>query len=188
MINNLLGFSFGLVRSIEQVEYGEETWSQMLEHVGFRNTVFTTHGIYPDSLMTNLAQAASVLIANGDSPADFTQFFGRCFVRYFSYHGYDKFIQVRPATTDRHPLPDARDGCFQMETLIIDAHWCRLWVTTLVGLWDLERPSEDVNGTRVFCWWQLWINSCLTTFSSLASATTLTGRGSQIKTTLEGCK
>jgi guanylate cyclase, other len=114
-----------LVRPIEQVEYGEETWNQMLEHVGFRNTVFTTHGIYPDSLMTNLAQAASVLIANGDSPADFTQFFGRCFVRFFSYHGYDKFIQVRP---DQHPLPDARDRLMFSNKNVYYRHpdWCRL--------------------------------------------------------------
>lgn len=77
-----------------QLEYGEETWLAMLEHVGHRNTVFRTHHIYPDSLMMKLAEAAVTLVANGSTKQDFLRFFGRCFVRYFSHYGYEKFIKV----------------------------------------------------------------------------------------------
>lgn len=77
-----------------QLEYGEETWLAILEHVGYRNTVFRTHHIYPDDLMAKLAEAAVTLVADGSTTQDFLRFFGRCFVRYFSHYGYEKFIKV----------------------------------------------------------------------------------------------
>lgn len=77
-----------------QLEYGEETWLAILESVGYRNTVFRTHHIYPDDLIMKLADAAVTLVANGSTRQDFLRFFGRCFVRYFSHYGYEKFIKV----------------------------------------------------------------------------------------------
>jgi hypothetical protein len=41
-----------------------------------------------------LADAAVTLVANGSTRQDFLRFFGRCFVRYFSHYGYEKFIKV----------------------------------------------------------------------------------------------
>lgn len=77
-----------------QVEYGEDTWLAILERVGYRNNVFRTHHIYPDDLVMKLAEAAVELVDNGSSAQDFLRFFGRCFVRYFSHYGYEKFIKV----------------------------------------------------------------------------------------------
>ena len=84
-----------------KVEYGEEVWKAILEHVGYKNTVFRTHHIYPDDLIMKLADAAVVLVGNNSPTSstastrqDFLRFFGRCFVRYFSHFGYEKFIKV----------------------------------------------------------------------------------------------
>ena len=78
----------------DKVEYGEEMWQEILERVGYRNTVFSTHAIYPDDLIGKMAETASQLVANGSTTEDFLRFFGRCFVRYFSHYGYEKFIKV----------------------------------------------------------------------------------------------
>ena len=82
-----------------EVEYGEETWFAMLEKVGLsRSMVFRTHHIYSDDLIPKLADAAVQLLAPADAAlnvrSDFLRFFGRCFVRYFSHYGYEKFIKV----------------------------------------------------------------------------------------------
>ncbi|EFX75214.1 hypothetical protein DAPPUDRAFT_250539 [Daphnia pulex] len=77
-----------------KLEYGEETWLAILESVGYRNAVFRTHHIYPDELIMKLADAAVTLDANGSTRQDFLRFFGRCFVRYFSHYGYEKFIKI----------------------------------------------------------------------------------------------
>ena len=65
-----------------------------MEKVGHRNTVFLTHHIYPDDLIGKIAEAAADLVADGSTTDDFLRFFGRCFVRYFSHYGYEKFIKV----------------------------------------------------------------------------------------------
>jgi hypothetical protein len=74
-----------------------------LESVGYRNTVFRTHHIYPDELIMKLADAAVTLVANGSTRQDFLRFFGRCFVRYFSHYGYEKFIKVRLSLSQHYP-------------------------------------------------------------------------------------
>lgn len=79
---------------ITQLEYGEATWLAILEHVGYRNTVFRTHHIYPDNLIMKLAEASALLVTDGSTKEDFLRFFGRCFVRFFSHYGYEKFIKV----------------------------------------------------------------------------------------------
>lgn len=47
--------------------------------------VFNTRQIYPDELMTNLATALAAY--TGDSMDNVMQFFGKCFVRFFSNLG-----------------------------------------------------------------------------------------------------
>ncbi|XP_057364672.1 soluble guanylate cyclase 89Db-like isoform X1 [Daphnia carinata] len=90
----MYGMLLESVQHFIQLEYGEETWLGILESVGYRNTVFRTHHIYPDELIMKLADAAVKLVANGSTRQDFLRFFGRCFVRYFSHYGYEKFIKV----------------------------------------------------------------------------------------------
>lgn len=48
--------------------------------------------VYPDSLMPDLAVALSAI--TGKSYDSFMQFFGRCFVRFFSNLGYDELIKA----------------------------------------------------------------------------------------------
>lgn len=47
--------------------------------------------IYPDSLMPDLAEALSAL--TGESYAYFMDFFGKCFVRFFTNFGYDRMLK-----------------------------------------------------------------------------------------------
>ena len=72
----------------------------MLEHVGLsKSVVFRTHHIYDDDLIPKLADAAVMLALRSDAKdandaSVYLRFFGRCFVRYFSHYGYEKFIKV----------------------------------------------------------------------------------------------
>lgn len=67
------------------MEYGEEVWKKILKVADCKYTVFNTHQVYPDHIMASLAAAcAKVTTASYDS---FMNFFGRCFVRYFSNLG-----------------------------------------------------------------------------------------------------
>jgi len=71
-----------------QLEYGEEIWQQVMEEAGFKFAVFSTHHIYPDNVMTDLATACAMVTGEGATTDHFIQFFGRCFVRFFSNYGY----------------------------------------------------------------------------------------------------
>jgi len=78
-----------LLESIHQLvyqEYGEERWNEVLVQAGLRNTVFATHTIYEDSLMTSLANACAHVIGL-HSGQDYLEQFGRFFVDYFSQFG-----------------------------------------------------------------------------------------------------
>ena len=68
-----------------QLEYGEQIWYRVLEQANCKYICFETHKVYPDNIMASLAAAcAEVTSASYDS---FMNFFGRCFVRYFSTLG-----------------------------------------------------------------------------------------------------
>lgn len=58
---------------------------QMLEKAGVKHTVFNTRQVYPDDLMTKLAAALADHI--GESINSVMEFFGKCFVRFFSNLG-----------------------------------------------------------------------------------------------------
>lgn len=68
-----------------QLEFGEEIWYHILEKADCKHMVFNTRQIYSDELMTNLA--AALAMYTGDSIDNVMQFFGRCFVRFFSNLG-----------------------------------------------------------------------------------------------------
>lgn len=71
-------------------------WNKVIATAGCKFSVFTTHQVYPDGTMSNLATAcAKITNASYDS---FMDFFGRCFVRYFTNLGYvviEKFSIIK---------------------------------------------------------------------------------------------
>ncbi|XP_043470147.1 soluble guanylate cyclase 89Da-like [Leptopilina heterotoma] len=88
----MYGMLLESVQHFVQLEYGEELWLQMLEKAGVKHTVFNTRQIYPDDLMTKLAAALADHI--GESINSVMEFFGKCFVRFFSNLGYDCTIKA----------------------------------------------------------------------------------------------
>lgn len=82
------------VQHFVQLEYGEEIWQQVMEEAGCKFAVFNTHHIYPDNLITSLATACAVITGEEATTDHFMQFFGRCFVRFFSNFGYDLTIRA----------------------------------------------------------------------------------------------
>ena len=79
-----------LIESVHQFiqrQHGDDCWNRILEHAGLRNTVFATHTLYSDSVMTTLAESCAAIIG-GKSKQDFVELFGHYFVEYFSQYGY----------------------------------------------------------------------------------------------------
>ncbi|XP_012288927.1 soluble guanylate cyclase 89Db [Orussus abietinus] len=88
----MYGMLLESVQHFVQLEYGEEMWLQIVESAGTKNVVFNTRQIYPDHLMTDLA--AALAGHTGDTVDWVMQFFGKCFVRFFSNLGYDCTIKA----------------------------------------------------------------------------------------------
>ncbi|XP_013413325.1 soluble guanylate cyclase 88E [Lingula anatina] len=85
-----------LLESIQyfiQSSYGEDKWMMVLEHAGMKNEVFSTHTVYPDNSMHNIASACSEVLKDG-TVDEYLQYFGKCFVKFFSHYGYDKIVRV----------------------------------------------------------------------------------------------
>ena len=88
-----------LLESVEHFlkeKYGEKAWSLIRLRAGVKNHVFVTHECYPDHLMLDLARAAAEVTGKQTkmTAEDFIQFFGICFVKFFSNYGYDRIIRV----------------------------------------------------------------------------------------------
>lgn len=88
-----------LLESVEHFlkeKYGEKTWNLIRLRAGVKNHVFVTHERYPDNLILDIARAAAEVIGKQAkmTPDDFIQFFGACFVKFFSNYGYDNIIKV----------------------------------------------------------------------------------------------
>ncbi|XP_018377678.1 PREDICTED: soluble guanylate cyclase 89Da-like [Trachymyrmex cornetzi] len=88
----MYGMLLESVQYFIQLEFGEEVWLRILEKADCKHIVFNTRHIYPDVLMTNLAMALAAY--TGDSMDNIMQFFGKCFVRFFSNLGYDCTIKA----------------------------------------------------------------------------------------------
>ncbi|XP_022255882.1 soluble guanylate cyclase 89Da-like [Limulus polyphemus] len=88
----MYGMLLESVQHFVRTEYGEDMWCLVLEEAGFKNSVFTTHQIYPDQLILKLASCCSQ--HTGKRTDDFLHFFGQCFVRFFSHYGYDTLIRA----------------------------------------------------------------------------------------------
>lgn len=74
------------------MEYGIDTWNEVMGAIECDITVFNTHQIYPDNLMPDIAAALAEIL--GKPYDDMMQFFGQCFVRFFSNFGYDELIKA----------------------------------------------------------------------------------------------
>ncbi|XP_029173024.1 soluble guanylate cyclase 89Db-like [Nylanderia fulva] len=88
----MYGMLLESVQYFVQLEFGEEVWLQILEKADCKHMVFNTRQTYSDDLMTNLAAALATY--TGDSVDNIMQFFGKCFVRFFSNLGYDCTIKA----------------------------------------------------------------------------------------------
>lgn len=73
--------------------YGNDNWNMILEHGGIKNMVFSPHKLYKDEIMLNLAKSCSVVLKDR-STEEYLNFFGQCFVKFFSHYGYDKILRV----------------------------------------------------------------------------------------------
>ena len=88
-----------LLESVEHFlrrKYGDKSWDMIRVRAKIKNRIFVTHERYPDQLMLDIATAASSVVANEtcQTADDFIQFFGVCFVKFFSNYGYDRIIRL----------------------------------------------------------------------------------------------
>ncbi|XP_015840578.1 soluble guanylate cyclase 89Db-like [Tribolium castaneum] len=88
----MYGMLLESVQHFVQLEYGEEIWQKALHLSECKYTVFSTHQVYPDHIMGALAAALAEITAQ--STDAFMNFFGKCFVRFFSNYGYDLTIKA----------------------------------------------------------------------------------------------
>ncbi|ALC45282.1 Gyc-89Da [Drosophila busckii] len=87
----MYGMLYESVQHYVQEEYGKEVWSKVCAIVDCKHSSFKTHQIYPDKLMPDIAAALSA--CTGETFDFCMNFFGKCFVRFFSNFGYDKMIR-----------------------------------------------------------------------------------------------
>ncbi|KAG4074461.1 hypothetical protein HA402_015750 [Bradysia odoriphaga] len=88
----MYGMLLESVQHFVQEQFGDHIWKKAIRATGATNTVFNTHQIYPDNLMPDLAEALSAL--TGESFDYFMDYFGKCFVRFFTNFGYDKMLKA----------------------------------------------------------------------------------------------
>uniref|UniRef100_A0A336KLM2 guanylate cyclase n=1 Tax=Culicoides sonorensis TaxID=179676 RepID=A0A336KLM2_CULSO len=75
-----------------QLEYGMTVWNEAMKNIDCEIQIFNTHQIYPDNLIPDLAAAISEIV--GKPYNDIMEFFGHCFVRFFTNFGYDELIKA----------------------------------------------------------------------------------------------
>ncbi|KAK4882895.1 hypothetical protein RN001_006214 [Aquatica leii] len=88
----MYGMLLESVQHFVQLEYGEELWKEVLRVSDCQYSVFNTHQIYPDHVISTLASACAEITS--DSYDSFMHFFGICFVRYTCIFGYDVSIKA----------------------------------------------------------------------------------------------
>ena len=76
-----------------QQEYGKEIWEQVCQVTEISACVFVTHQLYNDALMPRIAQTCSEVIG-GKTPDQYMEYFGECFVRFFSIYGHEKLLKL----------------------------------------------------------------------------------------------
>ena len=77
-------------------KYGEAKWEEIRERAGISDHMFVTHKRYSESVMKKIADVAEEILGEEAVMVsdDFMQYFGSCFVKFFSHYGYDRIIRV----------------------------------------------------------------------------------------------
>ncbi|KAH1020983.1 hypothetical protein HUJ04_010562 [Dendroctonus ponderosae] len=91
----MYGMLLESVQYFVQQEYGDEIWQKALVMAECKYAVFKKlhiYQVYPDHIMSNIASALAKLTSK--SYDSFMNFFGHCFVRFFSNYGYDATIKA----------------------------------------------------------------------------------------------
>ncbi|CAF2423788.1 unnamed protein product [Rotaria sp. Silwood2] len=73
--------------------YGASTWQRLVEELSFESESFTTLGRYDEAIVERLAECLAEALNDG-GPDFYMQFFGECFVNFFTNYGYDKILRV----------------------------------------------------------------------------------------------
>ncbi|CAF0856685.1 unnamed protein product [Adineta ricciae] len=73
--------------------YGNQIWKKIVQELNFEHESFTTLGRYEDNLVEKIAECLADILHEG-TPEYYMQFFGECFVRFFTNYGYDKILRV----------------------------------------------------------------------------------------------
>ena len=77
-------------------KFGEAKWNEIRERAGICDHMFITHKRYSESFMKKIADSAAEILGEETDMLsdDFMQYFGTCFVKFFSHYGYDRVIKV----------------------------------------------------------------------------------------------
>jgi len=77
-------------------KFGEAKWNEIRERAGICDHMFITHKRYSESFMKKIADTAAEILGEETDMLsdDFMQYFGTCFVKFFSHYGYDRVIKV----------------------------------------------------------------------------------------------
>ncbi|CAF3425569.1 unnamed protein product [Rotaria sp. Silwood1] len=73
--------------------YGASIWQRLVEELSFESESFTTLGRYDEALIERLAECLAETLNDG-GPDFYMQFFGECFVNFFTTYGFDKILRV----------------------------------------------------------------------------------------------
>jgi guanylate cyclase len=88
--------------------YGEAIWKRIVQELNFEHESFTTLGRYDETLIEKVAECKIIEINRSiqrmilglseilreGGPDLYMQFFGECFVKFFTNYGYDKILRV----------------------------------------------------------------------------------------------
>ncbi|CAF3771198.1 unnamed protein product [Rotaria sp. Silwood1] len=75
------------------LSYGNHIWKKIVQELNFEHESFATLGRYEDNLIDKIAECLADILHEG-TPEYYMQFFGECFVRFFTNYGYDKILRV----------------------------------------------------------------------------------------------
>ncbi|CAF3478037.1 unnamed protein product [Adineta steineri] len=89
----LYGILLESVRDGICLNYGRQIWKRIVQELNFEHETFTTFGQYDDSLVTKIAECLSDILHEETSDY-YMEYFGECFVRFFTNYGYDKILRV----------------------------------------------------------------------------------------------
>ncbi|CAF1002502.1 unnamed protein product [Rotaria sordida] len=73
--------------------YGTSVWQRLVEELSFESESFTTLGRYDETLIERLAECLAETLNDG-GPDFYMQYFGECFVNFFTNYGFDKILRV----------------------------------------------------------------------------------------------